>query len=224
VFVQRDEVWDVERMGRLLDSLLVGYPAGALLLCRTDKVASNVIDRDEAAETVRAAPAGAYRLLDGQQRLNALYTMLTAPDEKHRKFAAGISRTTDAPPAAGARRAGDDGRRGARPDGIGGDFGAASTPASCGRPDAVREAAGGGIRVLSTPACRRFIAAVCLSVCGETVLLVRAVQVWLGGGGVLGWDTFQPAQVVQFSTALDTGHAPLPDQRQARCPRASLAA
>ena len=35
--VQRDEVWDVERMGRLLDSLLAGYPVGALLLCRTDK-------------------------------------------------------------------------------------------------------------------------------------------------------------------------------------------
>ena len=84
--VQRDEVWDVERMGRLLDSLLAGYPVGALLLCRTDKVASKVIDRDEDEETVREAPEGAYQLLDGQQRLNALYTMLTASDEKHRKY------------------------------------------------------------------------------------------------------------------------------------------
>jgi hypothetical protein len=42
--VQRDEVWDVERMGRLLDSLLAGYPVGALLLCRTDKAPSKVID------------------------------------------------------------------------------------------------------------------------------------------------------------------------------------
>ena len=33
--------------------------------------------------------------------------------------------------------------------------------------------------VLSTPACRRFIAAVCRSVCGETVLLVRVGQLWL---------------------------------------------
>ena len=84
--VQRDEVWDVERMGRLLDSLLAGYPVGALLLCRTDKVASKVIDRDEDEEAVRDAREGAYQLLDGQQRLNALYTMLTASDEKHRKY------------------------------------------------------------------------------------------------------------------------------------------
>src|SRR3954468_24841437 len=84
--VQRDEVWDVERMGRLLDSLLAGYPVGALLLCRTDSVASKVVDRDEDEETVRETPEGAYQLLDGQQRLNALYTMLTASDEKHRKY------------------------------------------------------------------------------------------------------------------------------------------
>jgi hypothetical protein len=84
--VQRDEVWDVERMGRLLDSLLAGYPVGALLLCRTDEVASKVIDRDEDGETVREAPEGAYQLLDGQQRLNALYTMLTASDEKHWRY------------------------------------------------------------------------------------------------------------------------------------------
>jgi hypothetical protein len=82
--VQRDEVWDVERMKRLLDSLLAGYPVGALLLCRTE-MASTVIDRDADEETVRDA-RGAYQLLDGQQRLNALYTMLTASDEKHRKY------------------------------------------------------------------------------------------------------------------------------------------
>jgi hypothetical protein len=84
--VQRDEVWDRDRMGRLLDSLLAGYPVGALLLCRTDEKPSKVIDRAEDEETVREAPAGAYQLLDGQQRLNALYTMLTASNEKHRKY------------------------------------------------------------------------------------------------------------------------------------------
>src|SRR5262245_55044997 len=84
--VQRDEVWDVERMLRLLDSLLAGYPVGALLLCRTDQVASRVIDREGVEDTVRDAPAGAYQLLDGQQRLNALYTMLTASDERHRRY------------------------------------------------------------------------------------------------------------------------------------------
>jgi hypothetical protein len=57
--VQRDEVWDVERMGLLLDSLLAGYPVGALLLCRTDKESSKVIDRDGDEKTVREAPEGA---------------------------------------------------------------------------------------------------------------------------------------------------------------------
>ena len=82
--VQRDEVWDVDRMRRLLDSLLAGYPVGALLLCRTDKP-SKVIVRGEGEEIVQAAE-GSYQLLDGQQRVNALYTMLTASDEKHRKY------------------------------------------------------------------------------------------------------------------------------------------
>ena len=40
--------------------------------------------------------------------------------------------------------------------------------------------------VLSTPACRRFIAAVCRSVCGETFLFVRRRAAAAGGGGVLG--------------------------------------
>jgi hypothetical protein len=125
--VQRDEVWDVARMGRLLDSLLAGYPVGALLLCRTDQVASKVIERDEDAETVRVAPAGAYQLLDGQQRLNALYTMLTASDEKHRKFygrfylSLTVERQPPSPAGAGRRgtamsylvwREGPDGRLG----------------------------------------------------------------------------------------------------------------
>jgi hypothetical protein len=45
--VQREEVWDVERMARRLDSLLARYPVGASLLCRTDKAAPKVVDRDE---------------------------------------------------------------------------------------------------------------------------------------------------------------------------------
>lgn len=81
--VQREEVWDVARMKRLLDSLLAGYPVGALLLCQSEEP-SKVIDRSGDEEVVREAQ-GAYQLLDGQQRLNALYTMLTTSDEKRRK-------------------------------------------------------------------------------------------------------------------------------------------
>jgi hypothetical protein len=83
--VQRDEVWGPERMQRLLDSLLAGYPIGALLLCRTTKRPSKVIDRDGDEERVRDASERAWQLLDGQQRINALYTMLTDADDTHRK-------------------------------------------------------------------------------------------------------------------------------------------
>lgn len=75
-------VWDPQRMGRVLDSLLAGYLVGALLLCRTDEKPprSKVIDRAEDEEAVREAPAGGHQLIDGQQRLNALCAMGTASD------------------------------------------------------------------------------------------------------------------------------------------------
>ena len=83
--VQRDEVWDVDRMRRLLDSLLAGYPIGALLLCRTQKD-SQIITRLAGASTVSPAVAGSWQLLDGQQRINALYTTLTTADEDHQHY------------------------------------------------------------------------------------------------------------------------------------------
>lgn len=43
--VQRAEVWDAVRMRHLLDSLLAGYPIGAILLCRVAQP-SRVIQRD----------------------------------------------------------------------------------------------------------------------------------------------------------------------------------
>jgi hypothetical protein len=72
--VQRDEVWDEVRMRHLLDSLLTGYPVGAILLCRT-KEASRVIEVEGRQDT--AAADRAWQLLDGQQRINALFSMLT---------------------------------------------------------------------------------------------------------------------------------------------------
>lgn len=74
--VQRDEVWDEVRMRHLLDSLLVGYPIGALLLCRvrTDSRVTKIGDGERRDED--AAPTE-WQLLDGQQRVNALFSMLT---------------------------------------------------------------------------------------------------------------------------------------------------
>jgi hypothetical protein len=72
--VQRDEVWDQDRMRALLDSLLYGYPIGSLLLC--------TVERDHSVMTVgtREVGAGTYaapQLVDGQQRINALYSIFT---------------------------------------------------------------------------------------------------------------------------------------------------
>jgi hypothetical protein len=72
--VQRAEVWDQVRMRHLLDSLLAGYPIGALLLCRVAD--PSYVIRPEDREPVEAG-AAAWQLLDGQQRINALYSMLT---------------------------------------------------------------------------------------------------------------------------------------------------
>lgn len=83
--VQREEVWDVDRMRRLLDSLLAGYPIGALLLCRTRAV-SQIITRESGQSTVTRSEPDAWQLLDGQQRINALYTMLTTGDEDHHHY------------------------------------------------------------------------------------------------------------------------------------------
>lgn len=83
--VQRDEVWDVDRMRRLLDSLLAGYPVGALLLCRTGAT-SQVIKREGGRSEVAEAEPGAWQLLDGQQRINALFTILTPGDKDHERY------------------------------------------------------------------------------------------------------------------------------------------
>ncbi|WP_170955395.1 DUF262 domain-containing protein [Ornithinimicrobium cerasi] len=74
--VQRAEVWDEVRMRHLLDSLLAGYPIGAILLCRV-RDESRVITVLDGERLDREADPEAWQLLDGQQRINALFSMLT---------------------------------------------------------------------------------------------------------------------------------------------------
>lgn len=74
--VQRDEVWNHLRMRHLLDSLLADYPIGSILLCRV-KQASRVIRSHDAQRVVQDADPTDWQLLDGQQRINALVSMLT---------------------------------------------------------------------------------------------------------------------------------------------------
>ena len=61
--VQRDEVWDDIRTRQLLDSLLRGYPIGALLLGRVHEGART--------KTGEAVSGQEWLILDGQQRMKA---------------------------------------------------------------------------------------------------------------------------------------------------------
>lgn len=74
--VQRAEVWDEARMRHLLDSLLTGYPIGAILLCRV-RAESRVIAVVDGGRVDQEADPESWQLLDGQQRINALFSMLT---------------------------------------------------------------------------------------------------------------------------------------------------
>jgi len=74
--VQRDEVWDQVRMRYLLDSLLEGYPIGSLLVCKVTGQ-SRVIRLEGGDRVVAEADRDSWQLLDGQQRINALFSMFT---------------------------------------------------------------------------------------------------------------------------------------------------
>ena len=69
--VQRSAVWDEVRVARLLDSLLAGYPIGALLVCRV-RQGGAVLDESGDGRRARSVDANTSQLLDGQQRVHAL--------------------------------------------------------------------------------------------------------------------------------------------------------
>lgn len=83
--VQRAEVWDQVRMRHLLDSLLAGYPIGAILLCRVAE-RSLIQRREGAGRRVFEATQGAWQLLDGQQRINALFCLFSGRGDYGRFF------------------------------------------------------------------------------------------------------------------------------------------
>ena len=74
--VQRSAVWDEVRMARLLDSLLLGYPIGGLLVCRVQQGGSVIVAGEDGREA-RDADATVSQLLDGQQRVNALVSLFS---------------------------------------------------------------------------------------------------------------------------------------------------
>lgn len=99
--VQRAKVWDDVRMRHLLDSLLASYPIGTLLICRV-REGSNIIRADRESRDVEEADAEAWQLLDGQQRIHALYCMLTEHGDMGRFY---LDMTVERPePAPSTRR------------------------------------------------------------------------------------------------------------------------
>lgn len=79
--VQRDEVWDDARMRHLLDSLLAGYPVGAILLTKVRNGGRELAYQDDGTRRPQDARRDSWQVLDGQQRINALFSMFT--DQGH---------------------------------------------------------------------------------------------------------------------------------------------
>lgn len=103
--VQRAEVWDQVRMRHLLDSLLAGYPIGAILLCRVAE-ASLVQQRQGALRRVVDATEGAWQLLDGQQRINALFCLFSR-DGQYGRFLLDMTIPREPPGPTTSRRSKD---------------------------------------------------------------------------------------------------------------------
>lgn len=75
--VQRDEVWREDRIRLLLDSLIMGYPVGSLLFCQIDRPGTASIPLGGGQAAVRLAEAPTPQLVDGQQRVFAIYSIFT---------------------------------------------------------------------------------------------------------------------------------------------------
>lgn len=73
--VQRDPKWDKVRMAYLLDSLLARYPIGMLLMCSVDLQTDVLTPSNGSARISREVAANTPQLLDGQQRIYALYSI-----------------------------------------------------------------------------------------------------------------------------------------------------
>lgn len=81
---QRDWKWDDGRIIKLIASLLSSYPAGSLMFWEADR---DTVQTRAINNAPPPAPAGPQTLiLDGQQRLTALWTALKSGDNSERKF------------------------------------------------------------------------------------------------------------------------------------------
>ncbi len=70
---QRDFIWEKERVAKLLDSIIKGYPIGTFILWKTRDRLRSV--KKIGSEIFKEIPEGdfVYYILDGQQRVTSLY-------------------------------------------------------------------------------------------------------------------------------------------------------
>src|SRR4051794_36044016 len=75
---QRDFKWEPERTASLLSSIMARYPAGSLLMWQPHEIALEVRSIADAPTLPHPAQPGlpARLVLDGQQRITALYRAL----------------------------------------------------------------------------------------------------------------------------------------------------
>ena len=82
--IQRGFEWNKPRIAKLLDSIMNGYPIGAIMVWKpTPEIQADISDRrfitdfrsdqDYLTDAAHASDAEAYLVLDGQQRLQSLY-------------------------------------------------------------------------------------------------------------------------------------------------------
>lgn len=103
--VQRDEVWDEVRMRHLLDSLLAGYPIGAILLTTVRSGSRELaLGVDGETRVPQDARDGAWQVLDGQQRINALFSLLTDQGRYGRFFLNMLMERPEPTPAQGRQQ------------------------------------------------------------------------------------------------------------------------
>ncbi len=73
---QRDWVWDDSRVRRLLSSISLAYPIGAVMLLQQENSHVRFKPRPVDGTTPQQSPAPNLLILDGQQRLTALFMVL----------------------------------------------------------------------------------------------------------------------------------------------------
>ena len=95
--IQRGYEWDQARVLKLLDSIMSGYPIGAIMVWQpTEDIQADIPTRpfikdfestqDYLTLPARAGNKGARLVLDGQQRLQSLYISFFGSYDKHRVY------------------------------------------------------------------------------------------------------------------------------------------